>query len=469
VSLFVQTSELLRTIQETLEHIETQDPPFQEVSNFYQQTLDLLSQKVTNQQDLVAKIALYQLETYLRKLERDRFAPLTAHLLYITFQEFSELLHNPREGKKIVTELLNFLDQYSVTDEWCLYDQSVLLITKIEEIAEKFDLKPKKAIKSLLEVIRRWKAGTTCVIPFQISLEEIFRPVGVTQVRELEPKIFSLWRLTEAAKKKALSKAHTVGVKTLYDIDPTLQYFELLFSYLHDFSVRELKLPLLEAPIQLRVVYGEESAVSDSVAYFLRQGDQRIVTIFLPPNPEAMTYLPEFAHLIIHEGVPGHATADYLTSQLPTLKPLDYAASLDTCAPFTYLDVSTIFHEGWAVLAQYITSKGLREVFPSIYDWWFYELSLYVSRVLQVMGLLKRNEKETIRSIRPYQLTSYFIGFLIFKAIYDQSPDKAIKALLNASFPIPIDLYESDEWRKLISHSLDGLIKETKSFLSEES
>lgn len=463
-SLFTKTSEIFRKVQGTLEGLGEDGLPLGEMEVTLSDIKSLSKSDVKTSADVFTYIGLKQMETFVNRLIRDRFAPLTSIILYFVYQELMELIHEPKGIREILTHLIYLLDRYKVDPNWCLYEQTLVLIDAINEVSS--HLPQNKQLRDLISTVNSWKNSTPCVLPSKLSTNEILSTLKIEDTNNFERLLFLLWRLLEKAREKSKSKLHSITPQIFTDPDTFLQYIELLIKYIHDFCVQELKLPLVDIPIQLRVVYGEESKFTDAIAYFYRQGDNRFVVIHLPTG-EKEIYLSEYAHLIIHEGIPGHATCDYLLSLLSTIKPLDYATSLDITAPFSFVDCASIFHEGWAVISQYIVSKHLRESFPALWYSWFNELHLYVTRVLQVLGYLKRTPREIIRSIRPYQLVSYFLGFLAYKTIYDIDPKGLLKSVMGGVFPVLPNLFGSHQFERKFLSSLNELIKEVNDFLRE--
>lgn len=464
-SLFRKTSDIFRTIQETIEGIGEDGLPIPKLEETLNEIKRLTREEVKTSVDVFTHIAAEQMETYINKLIKDRFAPVTAIVLYLTYQELIELIHEPKGVKETLTQLVHLLDRYKIDPDWCLYEQTLLLIDAINEISP--FLPQSNQLRELVTTVSNWRNSTPCVLPLKITPTELLSPYGIKDTHTFERHILSLWRLLERAREKAKTKLHTVVPEVFSDPDTFLQYIEILLKYIHDFCAHELKLPIMETPIQLRVVYGEESKFTDAVAYFYRQGDTRYVAIHLPTGQKEI-YLSEYAHLLIHEGIPGHATCDYLLSLLPTLKPIDYATSLDIASPFTFVDCSTIFHEGWAVTSQYLVSKNLRQSFPALWFSWFHELYLYVTRVLQVLGYLKRTPREMIRGLKPFQLSSYFIGFVTFKTMYDIDPKGVIKSVMGGVFPAPPHIYNTPQLERKIINTITQLIDEVSNFLREE-
>ena len=91
--------------------------------------------------------------------------------------------------------------------------------------------------------------------------------------------------------------------------------------------------------------------------------------------------MPEEIHLLLHEGIPGHAYAIFLQQRMETgVTPVDAAFRLSRLGGLSFIDSVSVFHEGWAVFAQYLGSILLEN--ETIQDFFWRELVSYLERFL---------------------------------------------------------------------------------------
>jgi len=456
--LFVKASELFRLVADIIRFPEVLDDT--DIPSLIKRTDELLEIKPKNQPDMYTHLCLRQLSVFLRLIERDRHAPVTALLLHSLYIQLGDALRERRNPRDIAEYFLEILSKIPTNSpEWCLYEPTVTIINQIVDIFPSFE--SSRPLKRLVDFLNSWVQTTPCILPLTLHPEDLCYGYGIDRPpTNFVSDLLSLHKHISYYIPKIKEKVHTVNPGEL-TADELLQYFSTLLQLLHELSAKNL--PIADMVLNLKVVTEGDAKITDALGYFMREGNRRSVVLFFPPTVHDVP-LPEYAHLIIHEGIPGHATCDYLLSQMTTLSPLDYAISLETALPLSFVDVSSLFHEGWAVFSQYYASTILKDSFPSLYYWWFRELHLYVQRVLQVLGYFKRSEREYIRSIRPFQLTSYMFGFVFFWSAYKRSPKIPLNFVTTGALPIPTDPeHLSEEFFKALRELRDETVGALKS------
>jgi len=383
-------------------------------------------------EDIFAKLAFRQLNAFVKLCYRDGYAPILSTLLYTAESQIYDILIEKNLGQKhgAVKELqesvLDILSIFGQDYPWTLYLHTLVTMQRLKRVMERLRIEGGqwgRWVKQIGGLVERGITNAATVLPFQISIKWLLEGLIPTKFNEKEMMeigrlLRTLWGVLQGGVKFKItpyvppSESEEIG---RFFID----FVASILQVLQDKVTSTLKLPPIDKPIHVVVVWGDDARYTQSVAFFRDEGDRMGVYLFKPPH--STFYVPEEIHLLMHEGIPGHAYAVWLQEKMGAAlgaQPIQSAFRLSQLGGVAFVDVMSIFHEGWAVFAQYLGSLLLNN--KEITTFFYRELVSYLERflVLQHIVPLYTVKPHIPRFAEPYQFASYFIGFLLWFMLY---------------------------------------------------
>lgn len=406
-----------------------------------------LEKKVDNlsPQDVFALLILRQLDAFIKVCKRDGTAPIISSLVY----RIEEMLHDAlifgltkkrSEASRLRDALDEALGIFEYEWHWDFYVHTLISLQKMYRIVkyqapaiEGFAQWSKRATK-LLEKGLSMRGRT---LHFYLPPYYLYRGLLPTKItpagaQQISSAIYDLWEIAKTKRIKLKTYAPVEGEEKG---EFWLDFYEGLIRHLIEGLHKKFGLPIMDAPIVVRVAYDSEAQLTQSVAHFKVEGDNYVVSFF---KPKGQPIIPaEEAHVVFHEVMPGHAYAAFLEDRFRAgATPLGEAWFTSTRLFPSFVDVFSVVHEGWALLAQEIGTElvGSEEVKKALNN----EILLYVERVLVVEKTLPYYTVRPFvpRIADPYQFASYFCGYIVFRDLAEKNGlPSAIKAITDGVYP----------------------------------
>jgi len=402
--------------------------------------------EIADNADIYAKLACRQLDAFVRLCYRDGYAPLLSSLFYTVEGQVYDLLVEKNLGAKrgeLQLQRESVLDILSLLAQdfpWIVYLHTLVTLQRL-----------KRAVRRLRDEGGQWgrwgkevetliDKGLTnihAVLPFQISIKWLLEGLIPVTFSEREmAEIGRLLRLLWGFLQKEMKLRWSAVVPPSEDEEIGRFFIDFIvgvLSVIQSKLTTKLSLPPIEKPIKVVVAWGDDAKYTQSVAFFRDEGSVLGVYVFKPPG--STFYVPEEIHLLLHEGIPGHAYAIFLQQRMETsVTPVDAAFRLSRLGGLSFIDSVSVFHEGWAVFAQYLGSTLLEN--ETVQDFFWRELVSYLERflVLQHIVPLYTVKPHIPRFAEPYQFASYFVGFLLWFILY-QKEGNVWTPLMRGEYP----------------------------------
>jgi len=374
---------------------------------------------VEDDNDIYAFLSARQLYSYLRLCYRDGFAPILSTMIYNIESDLYDLLLEGKKGaaeaKERILDKAAFLAQEY---NWTIYLHSLVTLQRIKRALARHGTAVGGArwAKDMERFISQALANIGATLPFVMPLNWLLEGLVPARINETDYIRFhklvrELWvMLSGLAKIGFLPEApvspEDVGKFYADFTEGTLRLVqERMTSFYH--------LPVVDIPIQVSVVYGEEAQYTQSVAFFRESGDVMEIYLFKPPGTPFNPV--QELHLLFHEGIPGHAYASYLHTRQERVLPVDMALRFTQISGFAPIDTFSVFHEGWAVFAQRIGAELTGNT--DVVRYFFVELLSYLERFLVLENIIPMYtvKPHIPRFADPFQFASYFVGYLLWE------------------------------------------------------
>lgn len=396
-------------------------------------------------QEIFALLILRQLDTFLKVCARDGTAPIISSIVHFVEDVLYDAMVAAIAGRKseaatlrdLVTEPLSI---FEYEHHWDFYVHTLLSLQRIYSMLKHQGAGLEGFVqwsKKMGRILERALAMRGRTLNFYLPPYHILRghiPARITPetARKISASVYDLW-LKVRKRKVPLKLFAPIEGEEKGEI--WADFYEGLIRTVNERMNRKFGLPPIDVPITVRVVYDREAQLTTSVAHFKKVGDNYIATFF---KPEGKVVAPaEEAHLVFHEVVPGHAYAEFLESKFRFgVTPLSEAWA--TCVKLSpsFVDVFSVVHEGWALLAQELGTNLLES--DEVRKGWVREILLYVERALVIEKTLPfyTVKPHISRIADPFQFSAYFYGYIVFKSlIKKEGLAPAIKAITNGTYP----------------------------------
>lgn len=451
-------SKLLDALSAQIPFTQVVDELDKEISSMLQ-PLERRINELDNE-EIFALLILRQLDANIKLCRRDGAAPLISSLVYFIEDTLYNAIVLAQVGKrKEAAQLRDMLSDAIAFFEyewgWNFYIHTLYTMHRLYRIA-KYSLPAiegfAKWAKKLERSLERGLAMRGAALNFYLPPYYLYRghlPTKITPegARRISQAVTNLWDIAKTKRVKLSAYAPIEGEeKGIFWSD----FYEGLTRTLNERLNQKYGLPVMDAPLIIRVAYDEEAQYTQSVAYFKREGEGYSVTFFKPKGARIVP--AEEAHIVFHEVIPGHAYANYLEDKFGFGgKPVTTAWSVSVRLFPSIVDVFSILHEGWALLAQELGANAVdsEEVKKAMIN----EILLYVERVLVVEKTLPfyTVKLHIPRLADPYQFSSYFVGYIIYRLLVrKKGMESAIKAITQGIYPyIPSETEFVEEIERL--------------------
>lgn len=386
-------------------------------------------------------LAIRQLHSFLRLCQRDGTAPLVSTIVYLAESNLYDLLLAAQAGKKQGAEegrerLEQIFSYFEYEWDWQFYIHTLVSLQRINKVLTHQAptisgfAQWSKRVKRLVD---RALAMKGALLNFNMPSKWLYEGLvpckwGDREVLEVSRTLRDMWKKLSLAVKEE-RKPPVFAIPSEEEIETfTEDFYEIALREIQERLLRAYKIPPLDEPLTIRVVWGEEASLTQSVAYYTREDGEAIFAVFKPVG-KPVDPIEEF-HLLFHEVLPGHAYAVFLQRG----GDVDDAGRLPFLAPMSFLDVHSVFHEGWAVFAQDI-GVGLFPEKDELAKRWLKELLAYLERALVVEAAIPLYTVKPFvpRLADPFQFASYFWGYILWKI----AGADAFRLLMEGSFPAP--------------------------------
>lgn len=421
-------AEFLNTTWRDFENILINPPAFQRnIANMMQQVTALRQNaespnQITAARDVYGMLAARQLDYFIRLCYRDGFAPILSTVVYTIERDIYDMLvsvgltkHERKQMQDEIRETTSFL---AYDYNWTVYLHTLVTMQRIKRAVTKYGsaIGATRWAQEIDKLISTCLSNIAAVLPFNIPLRWLIE--GLVPIRLDENSYFTIHKVVRELW-KALSGVAKIGFLPPAPVaeQEVLQFYadfsEAVLRVVQERLVETYHLPMVDTPLRIVVVYGEEARYTQSVAFFRETAQGMEIYIFKPPG--APFNPAQEIHLLFHEGIPGHAYISNTHAKAATLLPVNEGLRLTAISGLAFLDVFSVFHEGWAVFAQRLGAELSEN--EEVKRYFLVELLSYLERFLVLENIipLYTVKPHIPRFAEPFQFASYFVGYLLWE------------------------------------------------------
>lgn len=378
--------------------------------------------QIQSAQDVYGLLAARQLDCFMRLCYRDGFAPILSSIVYTIERDLYDMLTSAgiskQERKEMQEELLETTSFLAYEFNWTVYLHTLVTLQRIKRAVTKYGaaIGASRWAREIDKLVSTCIANIGAVLPFTIPLRWLLE--GLIPMRldddtylRIHKVVRELWvALSGIAKVGFLPPAPVPEHEVLQFYS---DFTEGTLRIIQERLTQTYHLPVVDEPLRVVVVYGEEARYTQSVAFFRETNKGMEIYIFKPPD--APFNPAQEIHLLFHEGIPGHAYIAHNHRKAGAPLPVDDALRLTSLSGLAFIDVFSVFHEGWAVFAQRLGAE-LSES-DDLKRYFFVELLSYLERFLVLENIipLYTVKPHIPRFAEPFQFASYFVGYLLWE------------------------------------------------------
>lgn len=378
--------------------------------------------QIQTARDVYGVLAARQLDYFMRLCYRDGFAPILSTVVYTIERDLYDMLVSAGVSKaeraEMQQELLETTTFLAYEYNWTVYLHTLVTLQRIKRAVTKYGpaIGAARWAREVDKLISTCLANIGAVLPFTIPLRWLIE--GNIPIRLDDDAYFKIHKIVRELW-VALSGIAKVGFLPPAPVPETevhqfyADFTEGALRAIQERLTQTYHLPVIDEPLRVVVVYGEEARYTQSVAFFRETSKGMEIYIFKPPD--APFNPAQEIHLLFHEGVPGHAYLAHNHRKVGAPLPVDDALRLTSLSGLAFIDTYSVFHEGWAVFAQRLGAELTES--EDIKRYFFVELLSYLERFLVLENIipLYTVKPHIPRFAEPFQFSSYFVGYLLWE------------------------------------------------------